>query len=230
MRRSQINTAIDRAIQVFDTLGCKLPPWATWSPQKWKEMGPEADQIRTHGLGWQISDFGKGDFERCGILLFVASSGLYVPGGPPIGEPYAEKLFLVLPGQTVPDHWHKEKDETLLVRGGGELEVELAWPTADERALQAGELTVQIDALTRKVPASGIITLEPGQRVHFPRMLSHLFRGKQGRGDVWAGELSNPNDDRTDNYFLVGDVTRTPIDEDDPPQFLLLNEYPAPQG
>jgi D-lyxose ketol-isomerase len=230
MKRSQVNRAIHEAHELFTRLGFPLPEWASWSPEHWQGVGPEADEIRKHGLGWMVTDFGSGDFEHCGLTIFVVSSGLWVPGGPTVGQPYAEKYFMVLPGQVTPDHFHIEKDETLKVLKGGRLEVELSWPTPDGRSLSSDDVNVTVDSISRKIPAGGLITLEPGQRVHFPRRLAHLFRGRQGDGKVFAGELSTPNDDKTDNIFPGRDVTSKPIVEDEPPAFVLLNEYsPARQ-
>ena len=50
---------------------------------------------------------------------------------------------------------------------------------------------------------------------------------EKGSGDVLLGEVSQCNDDNTDNRFNPP-VGRFPqIEEDEPPYRLLCNEYPA---
>ena len=56
--------------------------------------------------------------------------------------------------------------------------------------------------------------------------LYHDFEVEQGTGAVLLGEVSQCNDDNTDNRFLPP-VGRFPaIEEDEPPYRLLCNEYP----
>ena len=38
MKRSEINAYIRDAERFFADMGFKLPPWASWGPEKWKGM------------------------------------------------------------------------------------------------------------------------------------------------------------------------------------------------
>ena len=38
-----------------------------WTPEEWKEKGEEYDEIRDNMLGWDITDYGQGDFDKCGF-------------------------------------------------------------------------------------------------------------------------------------------------------------------
>jgi D-lyxose ketol-isomerase len=227
MKRSEMNAAIADAMALFYDFKLRLPPWAYWTPDQWRNVGSEADEIRNHGMGWIVTDFGSGDFNSCGLTVFVVRNGRLVDGKPATSKTYAQKFFLIRPGQKTPYHFHWMKTEDLLNHGGGRLNVQLAWPNPDERSLSTREVRVQIDGIKHRLPAEGLITLEPGQSVEFPPMLSHQFWGHPGDGKVFAGEVSSLNDDSKDNCFLGLDVDRTPIVEDELVQYLLLNEYPS---
>lgn len=225
MKRSTIDHAIDEALSVCDKHGFKLPPWATWTASQWKDIGSEADEIRDHGLGWNMTDFGSGDFSKQGLLLFVIRNGLLGKNGKPsTTKTYAEKAFVVGPGQVTPWHFHWVKTEDLVNRGGGRLLVEVAWATQDEKSLSPLPVEVVVDGITREVNSADPITLEPGQSIEFPPRLWHKFYGKSGDPTVVAGEVSSLNNDATDNCFLT-DATRSPIEEDAPAKYILLNEY-----
>ena len=68
--------------------------------------------IRRTMLGWDITDFSSGDFERVGAVLFTLRNGdAYDPA---IGTPYAEKIIVVQNGQILPLHKHMKKTEDIL--------------------------------------------------------------------------------------------------------------------
>ena len=77
MKRSDINNYIRQAKELLAQAGFNLPPFAFWSSQDWKNKGSEADEIRENALGWDITDFGNGQFETCGLLLFTIRNGNY---------------------------------------------------------------------------------------------------------------------------------------------------------
>ena len=63
--------------------------------------------------------------------------------------------------------------------------------------------------------------------IHIQQRLYHDFSVEEGTGPVLLGEVSQCNDDNTDNRFHPP-VGRFPaIEEDEPPYRLLCNEYPA---
>ena len=63
--------------------------------------------------------------------------------------------------------------------------------------------------------------------IHVQQFLYHDFAVEEGTGAVLLGEVSQCNDDNTDNRFNPP-VGRFPtIEEDEAPYRLLCNEYPA---
>ena len=82
------------------------------------------------------------------------------------------------------------------------------------------------DGRTYVVPAGTQIRLTPSESIHITQRLYHDFSVEPGTGDVLLGEVSQCNDDNTDNRFNPP-VGRFPaIEEDEPPYRLLCNEYP----
>jgi D-lyxose ketol-isomerase len=221
MRRSEINAVMRQALAFFDAHAFRLPPFAFWTPEQWRHTGPEADEIRRCGLGWDLTDFGLGDFHRTGLLLFTVRNG--DPTDLEGTRPYAEKVMIVEEGQVTPWHFHASKKEDIINRGGGELVIELVRATAQRQTLDT-PVEVSLDGVRRTVPARGKVVLTPGESITLHQGLAHTFYGQ--KGTVLTGEVSMVNDDHTDNYFL-SPVGRFPtIEEDEAPLHLLCNEYP----
>lgn len=226
MKRSEIDTWIEEALQFFPSQGFSLPSWSSWTVSDWREAGPEADEIRAHGLGWNLTDFGNGDFFRSGLMLFILRNGLFKGGRPEANtKNYCEKAMMVRPGQITPWHFHKVKTEDLINRGGGRLEVELGWPDSQQRKISQEPVIVQVDGLTKKLNPGAKLILEPGESVTLPPLLCHQFCGHPGDRNVCVGEVSSLNDDLTDNYFLR-DLKPRQIIEDKPAMYHLIGEYP----
>ena len=72
-----------------------LPPFAHWTPEEWTRKGPEAAEIAAHNLGWDITDFGRGDFHNFGLSLFTIRNGNPLNLDACTGKVYAEKLLIV---------------------------------------------------------------------------------------------------------------------------------------
>ena len=223
VKRSQINCLINQAVEFFDQQNFRLPPFAFWSPDRWRRTGAEADEIRRNMLGWDLTDFGLGDFGETGLLLFTIRNGNVAE---PVGKTYCEKIMVVGPEQVTPMHFHFNKTEDIINRGGGNLVCRLYNATPDEGLDESQPVTVSSDGLWRELPAGARITLEPGESVTLPPRMYHSFWGQRGAGMVMVGEVSAVNDDRADNRFL-DPVGRFPaIEEDEPAAHLLCNEYP----
>lgn len=224
MKRSRINALINEAKQLFVSTGFKLPPFAFWTAQEWKSKGHEVDEIRKNALGWDVTDFGSGDFDRVGLLLFTVRNGNYHhPDEYP--KPYAEKIMVVKENQVTPYHFHWKKREDIINRGGGELVLELYKSTRDEK-LSDEPFAVSIDGVQRKCKAGEKVVLRPGESICLEPYVYHKFYGAAGKGTVVVGEVSAVNDDNTDNRFLDAPGRFPKIEEDEPPVHLLCNEYP----
>ena len=220
MKRSEINRIIENAKAFLDEKQFFLPPWAYWSPDEWKANKQDAEEITENMLGWDITDFGSGDFYNCGLFLFTIRNGK-------LGydmKPYAEKIMIVEENQVTPMHYHWSKMEDIINRGGGNLVIELFNSNSESR-FDSNPVIFKTDGVNRSVPAGGKVVLTPGESICLEQFLYHRFYGEAGHGKVLVGEVSMVNDDATDNYFYDG-VGRFPvIEEDELPVHLLVNDY-----
>ncbi|MBN1553470.1 MAG: D-lyxose/D-mannose family sugar isomerase [Phycisphaerae bacterium] len=229
MKRSEINEALRRAERFIAEQNFHLPVWAYWTPQQWASVGAEADEIRERQLGWDVTDFGSGDFPRVGLIAFTIRNGQAVPKGESAAmvKDYCEKLLLADEEQYTPTHFHFAKMEDIINRGGGRLVIQLwnAEPDTEEID-EVNDVVVGIDGIERTVPAGGKITLDPGESITLPPFLYHNFCAEPGSGMVLGGEVSRVNDDARDNRFNPP-LSRFPaIEENAPPYRLLCTEYP----
>jgi len=229
MKRSEIDAAIEALLALAEAHRFGLPGWARYTPRQWAAVGPEADEVRRNQLGWDVTDFGSGQFERTGLALLTLRNGR--PGrDDPAGKDYCEKVMMVRERQVTPCHFHFAKMEDIINRAGGELVVRLHHATDDDRLDERREVSVQVDGFRRTFPPGGELVLAAGESVALPPRLYHAFWGRAGAGSVLVGEVSRVNDDAGDNRFL-DPLPRFPeIEEDVPARFCLCNEYPRPSG
>ncbi len=225
MKRSEINRIMREAVTFLHERNFHLPPFAYWSPEDCAACDPDAQEIVDQQLGWDITDFGSGDFMKIGLLLITLRNGTYAELKKPLGKIYGEKLLIVAPGQVTPAHFHHQKMEDIINRGGGNLIVQL-WNSTQDDQLDTTPVSVSCDGLRRTVPSGGTVTLKPGESICLPQRLYHKFWGEEGKGTVLVGEVNRVNDDRIDNHFFEP-VGRFPqIEEDEPPLHLLTIDYP----
>jgi len=225
MKRSEINAILERSIKFLAKHRFLLPPFAYWTPADWRKKGPECREIVDQQLGWDITDFGSGDFKKVGLFLFTIRNGdlanLKKNAG---GKSYAEKIMIVEENQVTPTHFHSQKMEDIINRGGGNLVIRL-WNATKTDGLAKTPVTVSMDGVKVTVPAGGKIKLRPGDSVTLPQRNYHSFWGEKGKGTVLVGEVSRVNDDRTDNRFFAP-IGRFPsIEEDVAPLHLLGCDY-----
>lgn len=224
MKRSEINEIMRQGLSFVRESRFFLPPFALWSPTDWQKRGAETQELVSQQLGWDITDFGSGDFVQQGLLMFTLRNGTFEELKKPLGKIYGEKLLIVQPGQLTPTHFHHQKMEDIINRGGGVLLVQL-WNSTPENGLAETDVTVSCDGVQRTVPAGGTIELTPGESVCLPQRLYHAFWGHQDHGTVLVGEVNRVNDDRIDNHFYEP-VGRFPeIEEDEAPLHLLTMDY-----
>jgi D-lyxose ketol-isomerase len=224
MKRSEINQLMGEALAFCREMKFQLPPFVHWSPDDWAKKGPEVRDILDQQLGWDITDFGSGDFEKIGLLLITLRNGTIESLRNALGKSYGEKLLIVREGQVTPTHFHFQKMEDIINRGGGNLVVQL-WNSTPEEGLADTEVTVTCDGVRVTLPPGGTVTLTPGESVCLPQRLYHQFWGDAGKGTVLVGEVSRVNDDRTDNRFHEP-IGRFPvIDEDTAPLHLITMDY-----
>lgn len=223
MKRSEINAAIRHTEKLLAEYRFALPPFAAWNPADWAGNTSKSQEIRRAGLGWDITDFGLGRFNEMGLTLFTSRNGDAANLSTGKGMVYAEKVIIVRDGQRCPMHYHFIKTEDIINRGGGILVLQLIETGADGKADPAREVVFRTDAIERRLPANGLLRLAPGESVTLTPGLAHSFWAEGG--DVFVGEVSTVNDDRTDNAFLEP-VARFPsIEEDEAPHRLIVGDY-----
>ena len=223
MKRSEINALMTESVAFAKEHGFLLPPFAFWSPTEWESKGPEADEIRDCMLGWDLTDFGSGDFHKVGLILFTIRNGHLTDKR--YTKPYGEKMLIVEEEQITPMHFHWNKAEDIINRGGGVLVVQLYNSTPDD-GLADTDVTVSTDGVRRTVKAGDTVALKPGESIFLPSRLYHKFWGEKGKGKIVVGEVSKVNDDTTDNRFYE-EIGRFPaIEEDEDLLYLLFSEYP----
>ncbi len=222
MKRSHINKAIKDMEKLLDEYKFSLPPFCHFTPDEWQEKNSEYDEIRDNMLGWDITDYGLGDFEKVGFSLITLRNGNL--HNDKYKKTYAEKLLMLKEGQTSPMHFHFQKSEDIINRGGGVLVI--AVYNDNDGKLCDSDVLVNQDGRSYYVKAGTEIELSPGESITLWPHQYHDFKVKKGTGDVLIGEVSMCNDDNTDNRFYE-EVGRFPkIEEDEKPYRLLCNEYP----
>lgn len=224
MKRSEINAIMRDATKFMEEKCVILPPFAYWSVEDWAEKNHEYDEIRDNMLGWDITDFGYGDYNKVGLLMFTVRNGNF--SDEKYQKPYAEKLLIVEENQITPFHFHWSKMEDIINRGGGNLLVQVYNSTKDEELDTVTPVKVMSDGRTYEVPAGSIVKITPGESITLYPGMYHKFWGEEGTGKILLGEVSKVNDDRIDNRFLEKTGRFPEIEEDEKPLYLLGNEYP----
>jgi hypothetical protein len=223
MKRSEINDIMRESLAFLAEHKFLLPPFATWTVADWQIKGPEVQEIIDQQLGWDVTDFGSGDFDKMGLFLFTIRNGTFADLKNPLGKSYCEKIMIVREGQITPEHFHYQKMEDIINRGGGNLVIRM-WNAAEDERQADTPVTVSMDGVRVTVPAGGAITLTPGESVTLPQRNYHAFWGEAGKGTVLVGEVSRVNDDHVDNRFLSA-PRFAEIEEDEEPLHLLYNDY-----
>lgn len=224
MKRSEINRVIREMEELIGRIGFALPPFCSWTPEEWKQKGHEYDEIRDNMLGWDITDYGLGDFDSVGMGLITLRNGSQ--HDPRYRKTYAEKLLFLRDNMISPMHFHWIKSEDIINRGGGTLLIRIYNDDGDG-GLADTDVLVNSDGRSFTVPAGTEIRLEPGESLTLWPHQYHEFHVVPGSGSVLIGEVSQCNDDNTDNRFYMPVYRFPEIEEDEPPYRLLCGEYPA---
>jgi D-lyxose ketol-isomerase len=220
MKRSEINQILENAKAFMAEKQFILPPWAFWKLADWKKNEGVTKEITENMLGWDITDFGSGDFNKRGLFLFTLRNGkLNVDK-----KTYAEKIMIVEEDQETPMHFHWFKMEDIINRGGGNLVMELYNSTSDNQ-LDTTPVNFRKDGITHSVKAGAKVILTPGESICLEQCIYHRFYGESGKGKVLVGEVSMVNNDASDNCFYEP-VGRFPvIEEDTEILHLLVSDY-----
>jgi len=223
VKRSKINSVIKEMEKLISDNGFHLPPFCHWTPDEWKGKGHEYDEIRDNMLGWDITDFGLNNFDKIGFGLITLRNGNQ--HDPKYKKVYAEKLLFLRDDMKAPMHFHWYKSEDIINRGGGTLLIEV-YNDDGNGGLADTDVLVNSDGRSYYVKAGSKVELKNGESITIWPHQYHAFHVVPNSGSVLIGEVSQCNDDTTDNRFYEA-IGRFPkIEEDEAPYRLLCNEYP----
>ena len=237
MKRSRANEIIQYTIDALTKANFPLPPFAYYTTEDWKNLGEDEIELVENMLGWDITDFGSGDFDKIGLTIFTFRNGNFY-NKEKYAKPYAEKMLYVMDGQILPFHYHWSKMEDIINRGGGDLELTFYNSKPEDFADMEGGLAgkpgqfddtdviAQIGGKKILVPAGGKLILKPGQSVTLMPGQYHSWRGVPGTGDVILFEVSTTNDDNVDNRFHTAGERIPTMEEDEPAKYLMFADYP----
>ena len=223
MKRSHINQTLEQAIDFFKEYKVELPPFAYWSPEESSSNKNRAAKLISANCGWDITDYGAGNFDELGLFLFTLRNGNLADlkrGG---GMCYAEKLLISKQDQLSPMHTHLIKAEDIINRGGATLVVELYGSDDNGQFAYDRGGRVFCDGLQRDFRPGDKLKLAPGESVTLMPGDWHAFWGEGG--DVLIGEVSTVNDDNNDNIFREQIGRFATVEEDEAPKHLLVSDY-----
>ena len=223
MKRSRVNDILREGDEFIRSFGFRLPPFAYWSPDQMMARRTDVSHILEARLGWDITDYGQGDFDKLGLFLFTVRNGSQEDlkrGG---GMCYAEKIMISRHDQISPMHRHIVKAEDIINRGGATLALKMFTSDGEGNIDPNADVVVATDGIQRRLKAGDVLELTPGESVTLMPGNWHAFRGEGG--DVLIGEVSAVNDDLTDNIFEDPIGRFAEIDEDEDPIHLLVSDY-----
>ena len=113
------------------------------------DVHPSWSSIVDCSLGWDITDFGLGEYRACGLLLFTMRNGRLSNLRSGVGKTYCEKAMILDPGQHCPAHHHWIKVEDIIVRAGGTMGVEVH-NAADDGSFADSDVTVSASSQRRR--------------------------------------------------------------------------------
>lgn len=225
MKRSHVNEILEASDAFLKSFSYTLPLFAYWSPEELlaDARSPGGSMIFDRRMGWDVTDYDKGDFDSMGLFLFTVRNGLLSDLRAGGGMVYAEKIMISKKDQLSPMHKHAIKAEDIINRGGGKLVLELFASAEDGSCHPTEAVTIPVDGQMRTVQAGGLLKLDPGESVTLLPGVWHAFWGEGA--DVLIGEVSTVNDDETDNIFRETIPRFSDIEEDTAPNHLLVSDY-----
>ncbi len=182
MKRSEINQKIKEALVFFDKMNFKLPPWGYWSLETWRLNKENCSEIFDNSLGWDLTDFGSGDFKNTGLLLFTIRNGNLEHDQ----KPYAEKIMIVDENQVTPMHFHWSKMEDIINRGGGNLLIQL-YPSNKAEDFAEHEFQVSLDGIVKRFKPGDVVRLAPGESITLYQGLYHYILRRNRKRESAGG-------------------------------------------
>jgi len=180
MKRSQINQILQEADGFIRSYGYILPPFAYWTPSEMLARRGEISALVAARIGWDITDYGLGDFRRTGLFLFTTRNGRQADLKAGGGMCYAEKIMISRQDQVSPLHRHIVKAEDIINRGGATLALEMFRSDAGGALDPSADVKVMVDGIARTFHAGEILRLAPGESVTLMPGNWHAFWGEGG--------------------------------------------------
>lgn len=224
MKRSEINRVIKKFEALLNEYKFALPPYLSFTPEEWSTLGHEYDEIRDNKLGWDVTDYGEGHFDTLGLALITIRNG-NVKMKDKYKKPYAEKIMMCDSGQVSPMHFHWNKMEDIINRGGNDVLFTFYNANKETEEFEDTDVVIMKDGRQYRLPAGSQVALKPGESFTLYPYLYHEFVIPEG-GPALIGEVSMCNDDDTDNRFKEPLGRFPTIEEDEAPYRLLCTEYP----
>lgn len=216
MKRSQINSIIEKSIQYLNEQNFYLPEWAYWTFEVWQKHASQCKNIFNANLGWDVFS-GADDFYKIGAVLFTIRNGVSVTQ-----RPYCEKIIILEEGQELPHHYHKDKTEDIICRSEGALGFQISMANS-HNTLKEESVVIEVDGIEKTLGFKEEFVLGKGQSLTLYPLMYHKFYAKKNK--ILVGEVSKINDDNTDNFFLE-DIKRFPaVEEDEDILYPLVNDY-----
>ena len=75
MKRSMVNQIMREADAFIRSFGFLLPPFAYWIAERVPPAQAERRASSRNRLGWDITDYGQGHFDKLGLFLFTVRNG-----------------------------------------------------------------------------------------------------------------------------------------------------------
>ena len=154
-KRSQINVALKELEAMVNEYKFALPPFCHFTPAEWQEKGHEYDEVRECMLGWDITDYGLGNFNKFGFSLITIRNGNRAMADK-YPKVYAEKLLFLKEGQYAPNHFHWYKTEDIINRGGGNILIRVYNSLPDEE--------IDYHPMSRSIPTAAPTPSLPAPR------------------------------------------------------------------
>ena len=164
MKRSKVNEIMAAADEMIRAHGFVLPPFANWSPKEFVERA-KGTTIAERRMGWDITDYGEGEFDRMGLFLFTLRNGTLTDLERGRGMVYAEKLLISREDQLSPMHTHVIKSEDIINRGGATLAIELYGSDEDGNFDGGRGGRVICDGVAREFGPGEVLRFAPGESV-----------------------------------------------------------------
>jgi hypothetical protein len=179
VKRSFIDSRIDRMLDLCSRYGVALPPFALWRDADFRSSPDAARLIAERGMGWNVVEFKPGLFAREGLTLFTLRMGDWRELRAGRGRLYGEKAILAEDDQRAPHHYHEVKTEDIVNRGGARFVVELFKVDAHGAPLKQRFRALK-DVSVLDLGPGDRVRLEPGESLTLVPFIAHAFRAEGG--------------------------------------------------